>query len=137
MLALHAGFTPPHLILWAESSNQSGKRRKGLRSHPLDAGMAQLSEALASLGLQTPRKDFTTVPVWLPSAEQEPLPSTRLLRDFPDAEVVNIAQWEISAAPLNPEEALELLCFCVNKELLHPGMVAGADLSYWSTAMRF
>ena len=32
---------------------------------------------------------------------------------------------------------MELLCFCANKDLLQPGVVAGTDLAYLTAAFRW
>ena len=45
--------------------------------------------------------------------------------------------WLISTLGLSPGRAIGLLCACVGKQTLAPGIVVGADLAYWATAMRF
>ena len=137
MLALHAGFRTRSLIVWAESSADSENGRTRRAIHPLDAGAKKLGDALMALGVQASTKDFATGDAWLPSTGKRPVPSNAILSEIPDGSRAKLAKWQVTTAALEPAAALELLCRCAGKELLLPGIIAGADLAYWSAAMRF
>ncbi len=105
--------------------------------HPFEAGAPALAEALAALGISLPPADFTIAEVWLPSIGKKPLPSNPLIAEMPDIGDAELANWRVTTAALKSPAALELLCNCAGKELLAPGIIAGADLAYWSAGIRF
>jgi SNF2 family DNA or RNA helicase len=137
MLALHAGFRMRSLIVWAESSEDGNRRQSKRGVHPFEAGAAQLAEALHALGAKD-SADFTNAEVWLPSAGKRPLPSNPVIAESAGGERgVKLAKWRVTTAALAPGNALDLLCNCAGRDLLAPGILAGADLLYWAAAMRF
>jgi len=139
MLALHAGFSPRGLILWSESSDKPAGRPEP-DAHPFDPGPQQLLTVLAGMGVPISRSDLETSGVWLPSLRGGPLPSSPLLAP-PSTGVKSgnpkLVRWNVTTAALQPAAALEFLCLCIDKELLHPATIAGVDLAYWAAAMRF
>jgi len=48
-----------------------------------------------------------------------------------------LAPWTVTAFRLTIERALEVLCACVGKETVAPGVIVGKDLAFWAAAMRF
>jgi SNF2 family DNA or RNA helicase len=45
--------------------------------------------------------------------------------------------WNVSVIRLTREQVVEILCACVGKQNLAPGLIVGSDLSFWARAMRF
>ena len=45
--------------------------------------------------------------------------------------------WRITACPLTDDEAVTFLCACVGKQTVAAGVIVGADLAWWSRALRF
>ncbi|MBV9036420.1 MAG: hypothetical protein JO182_18170, partial [Acidobacteriaceae bacterium] len=134
MQILHAGFRTPHLLLWAESSISEVNQR---RAHPWDAGALPLAETLAAFEIRTPYRDFQTTEVWLPSTNKAPVSSSPLIAEGPDNQSTKIASWQVTTVALQPAAAIRLLSACTDKEVLRPGTVAGADLAYWTAALRW
>ena len=54
----------------------------------------------------------------------------------PTGETV-LAPWTITALRLSRSLAVELLCVCADRRTLASGVVVGADLAFWATALRF
>ena len=50
---------------------------------------------------------------------------------------VALVPWTVRALLLVPGEAIELLCACVGRQTLAPGVVVGRDLAFWAQALRF
>ena len=137
MFALHAGFSAHRLILWGEVSGNTPLRRTKSGVHPYDAGPQQLLETLAAIGVRVAHSGIATMEVCLPSVRGAPLASSPLIAEPPASGEPKLARWKVTTAALEPAAALELLCFCADKELLHAATIAGIDLTYWVSAMRF
>jgi SNF2 family DNA or RNA helicase len=76
--------------------------------------------------------------VWLPAVDDQPVASSSLIAEPPSSHAkAMLRPWTVTVWRLSPEQAVELLCACVGKQMLAPGMVAGNDLMFWATAMRF
>ena len=73
----------------------------------------------------------------LPAVQGTPVPSTPLLGDVDASGEPDIAQWKVATVTLDRCAALEFLSYCAGRDPLDRGVIAGADLSYWITAMRF
>jgi SNF2 family DNA or RNA helicase len=75
---------------------------------------------------------------WLPTAQGRPAASSPLIAEPPDpgAEVV-LAPWTVTALGLSRAQVVELLCACADRRTLAPGVIVGADLAFWATALRF
>ncbi len=133
MIVLHAAFEDS-LLIWAESS----KRRKGSLVASFDAGAASLVETVVELGVQVSKRHAHEAVAWLPSTESGPMASAALLDDDTvPADSGPIAPWIVTAIPLDLSRAVHLLAACAGKRLLRPGLVAGADITYWAAALRF
>jgi len=60
-----------------------------------------------------------------------PSPSSGLIGEPPDpGAAANLAPWTVAACRLSAGEAVDLLCACVNRETLTPGVVIGKDLAF-------
>ncbi len=150
MIILHAGFYDDTLLLWGETPTQSAvtlPKRRGRKPKiprpepfPYDPGDGQLKEALLSAGLDFIGNGVEPLRAiaWLPTVRGIPAASSLLIAKPPDARVKSDLQpWEVSALSLPSAVALELLCTCVDKHLLCPGVVISNDLAFWTAAMRF
>jgi SNF2 family DNA or RNA helicase len=151
MIILHAGVRYGRLLLWgeqpAETAVTSTKRRgrpatKARRASPLPyaAGADALSAALAAAALdpavnQAPAE---TAIVWLPTVEGRPLASSPMIAEPPGPSMrAMMSPWEVATLFVETAQAIELLCSCMGMEILAQGVVVGADLAFWSQAMRF
>jgi hypothetical protein len=47
-----------------------------------------------------------------------------------------LAPGTVTGGVLSPRDAIDLLCACVGRDLLAPGIVVGKDLAYAATALR-
>ncbi|MDP3937861.1 MAG: DEAD/DEAH box helicase, partial [Deltaproteobacteria bacterium] len=91
----------------------------------------------AGLGFSATGRNASTAIAWLPTAGNEAVASSPLVAEPPKARsTITIAPWRITAYRLSPERTVDLLCACVGRETLAPGVVVGADLAFWATAMR-
>ncbi|MBF0323417.1 MAG: hypothetical protein HQL62_10855, partial [Magnetococcales bacterium] len=149
MIILHAGFLEGHFLLWGETPPPvtSGKKRRppgstqGAASppSPFDGGREGLRRSFDKVGLAIPidKNRSGWVEIWLPTSHEKPLASSGMIAASPsDDAIVVLAPWTVTAFAMNPEETLQLLCRCMNKEMLAPGIVIGDDLMYWVTAFR-
>jgi SNF2 family DNA or RNA helicase len=130
MIVLHAGFRERRLMVWAEHSDA----RPAAGFHPFDAGSTSLKAALAGLGVSG---SMGADEIPLPSARGKPLPSTPLIAEIPDNVRPKLAPWKVTTAALEAVALIDLLSACAGKELLQPGLIAGADVAYWAAALRF
>src|SRR3954454_18195717 len=137
MLVIHAGFRERCLVLWAESS--IGDRipaRPGV--HPFSASHKQLADTLESISVKVPRVEIVINEVLLPSLDGMPVPSSPLLgREGQEKKAADLRPWQVETLSLRAAATLEFLCLAAGKEILQPGVMAGADLAYWAAAMRF
>ena len=141
MIVLHAGFFRGSLLLWAESSDEdrkavSRKRGQGLLRAAFDAGAASLLAVSAELSIPQPKRQRATcdVAVWLPSSASGPIGSTG---DTPPESDIHLAPWTVTALALDAGQSLTLLARCAGARLIRPGLVVGADLAYWTAALKF
>ncbi len=153
MIIIHAGFLDHQLWLWGEASAETATdararrgRKPSARSNsrkaqmlPFDAGgeglLAALGEVVA--GLKMSNDDLGMATVWAPTVDGQPIASSALIAEPPPSTAkAAIAPWAVTAIPLNPAEAIDLLCLCMNRETLAPGIIVGNDLAFWAAAMR-
>ncbi|HEY6328233.1 MAG TPA: DEAD/DEAH box helicase, partial [Blastocatellia bacterium] len=158
MLILHAAFPHGKFLLWGESAldpgadhsedRSSGKHRKAGRTRPLierlpyDAGHEKLlgaASAVASFSEDGALAE--TAIVWIPSIEGLPIASSPLIDEqvtyaTDAASAPDLKPWRIEVLALPISVAFDLLCSCVGKEILSPGIVIGKDLAFWTAAMR-
>ncbi len=150
MLILHAAFFEDRLFVWGEipapadlllHRGSKGKLKAPKPSPlPYDAGREKISEALKEAGLGNLPGDFASqaVVAWLPTRKNRPLASSPLIAEasVSNAEAV-LSPWQVTALALPPAGEIELLCACVNEEVLAPGLIIGKDLAFWAQALRF
>jgi len=147
MLVLHGVLLSNALALWGEvpfvaeeePPRRRGRARKGFEVPPpphCGATIETLREVLAAAATEVHGEERTLIG-WLPSAAGRPAPSSPLLGDAVAAEDTRIEPWSIDAIVADPGAALDVLAAVVGKRLLGPGVVVGADLAFFATAMRF
>jgi SNF2 family DNA or RNA helicase len=150
MILLHAGVESGQLLLWGETPSDSGpisaKRRwqtaKALAAPllPYDAGAANLSAALAEAlpGLPASRLKHQTAILWLPTVKKQPVASSPLVAEPPPPGTTpTLAPWTVTAYRLPFDQAVDLLCACMDRETLAAGLVIGKTLAFWATVLRF
>ena len=151
MIVLHSGVYDGRVFLWGETSAQSEAvlptRRRGRRpevSHPpslpYDPEAKGLSVALREAGFSfaADKKRIETVIAWMPTMDNQPVASSPLIAEPPKSRAKPIlTPWTVTTLPLSPEQAVEVLCACVGKQSLAPGVVVGGDLAFLATVMRF
>jgi SNF2 family DNA or RNA helicase len=146
MIILHAGAEEGRLVVWGEmprsapAARRSGKKTGGVRAHPGDAGAERLAKVLAEVvpEAKTDRREQEMRILWLPSAKDQPIPSNPILGPLPETKAPPVQEpWSITVLLPSREKALALLCACVGRDTLGPGVVIGSTLAFWSTALRF
>jgi SNF2 family DNA or RNA helicase len=150
MIIVHGAVTGGQLLLWGETPAEDTpalpkkRRRKSKAAGPLpfpfDAGAARLTGALSETlaGLKTSTKNVETATAWLPTVDAQPVASSPLIAPPPQAGAQAVlSSWIVTGLRLAPEQVLDLLCACVDREMLAPGVVVGKTLAFWTTALRF
>ncbi|MHC1756018.1 MAG: DEAD/DEAH box helicase [Methanosarcina sp.] len=147
MIILHAGRVGKQFFLWGESPAESeipvvrrGRKPKNpiVKPYPYDSGFEGLSSALELLLGSAGRKETEKINVWIPTAGGNPFPSSSLVAETPNSKAEQaLAPWTVHAYPLEAEEAIVLLCACMGKRVLAPGIISGNDLLWWADALKF
>jgi hypothetical protein len=146
MIVLHASGHDNQLWLWgevpAEERDHVRKPEKGQpgKRLPYDAGRERLFIALQEGGLAsvTDKQSPTPRVLWLPTVGSQPFASSALIADPPQTEhEIVLTPWTVTTIPLSTPQVVSLLCACVDKQVLAPGIVIGNDLTFWTTALRF
>lgn len=160
MILLHAGVCDDRLLLWAETSieepdegehsfRQGGMkprarkpapRARSQRLLPYDAGKDGLVVALEQAGLGIPviKAQTEAIVAWLPTVGDQPLASSPLIAEPPRSRAKAVLQsWTITGLLLTPEQVVDVLCQCIGKQLLAPGVMLGNDLAFWVSVLRF
>jgi len=150
MLILHAAFYENRLLVWGEIPpppappvrRVSKGRLKAAKPPPLpyDAGKEHLVKALQEAGLGRLLNGLAgdTAVAWLPTRKNRPLASSPLIAESSDLKsAADLSPWQVTAPALPPAGEIELLCACVNREVLAPGLIIGKDLAFWAQALRF
>jgi SNF2 family DNA or RNA helicase len=141
ILALHAAIRDNRLALWGEvppAPRRRGRPRKVYDIPPparCGAPFDLLRDALRRAGIDVAGEERTLIG-WLPTAGGRPVPSSPLIGEAPEGAGAAIAAWSVDAIELAADEAIDLLASAVGKRLLAPGVVVGADLAFFATAMR-
>jgi len=66
------------------------------------------------------------------------VPSSTLVDEISDSKAEPVlAPWTVHAYPLEAEDAIVLLCACMGKKVLAPGIISGNDLLWWADALKF
>jgi SNF2 family DNA or RNA helicase len=144
MIVLHTAFLDGVLLVWGERPAAAGpakttgrKRPAPAPSYPYDAGAGELLASLEQAGLQ-PAQAPRECLAWLPSRGNAPVPSSSLIAEPPASTADPVATpWRVTACPLTDDEAVTFLCACVGKQTVAAGVIVGADLAWWSRALRF
>lgn len=163
MIVLHAGLLDNRFLVWGESPAESAspgqpasraaqRRPRGAQARratplPYDAGHAALAAALAEVvpdlvngesGGRKTTRCFTQAVAWLPTVADEPVASSPLVAEPPTSRGdATLLPWTVTAAHLPAAQAVTLLCHCVGKAALTPGVIVGKDVAFWTTALRF
>ncbi len=147
MIILHAGRVGKQFFLWGESPVEKeipvvrrGRKPKNqaAKPYPYDSGLENLSSALELLLGSADRKKTEKINVWIPTIGGNPVPSSPLVAEIPDLKAEPaLAPWTVHAYPLETEEAIVLLCACMGKRVLAPGIISGNDLLWWADALKF
>jgi SNF2 family DNA or RNA helicase len=78
-----------------------------------------------------------TVTLWLPTVKKKPVASSPLIAEPPEpGATTELAPWTVTALRLTSDQAVNLLCACMNKDTLGPGVIVGKTLAFWATALR-
>ena len=147
MIVLHAGYGAGRFLLWGEvpkETNQRAARRGGRhttlsRPLPYDAGAGALSAMPkdAGLGFKIEKRSLANTIAWLPTTSGRPVASSSLVAPPPEGrDKIKPTPWKITTCHLSVDQTVSLLCACVGKTTLAPGIVIGTDLGFWATAMR-
>jgi hypothetical protein len=149
MIILHACLYKGELLLWGETPpNQTADqtaRSRGRRiakpgPYAYGAVIDTLTRSLKEAGIAAgaTAEQIRESVVWLPTKGALPVPSSPLIAEQPDSRSkVMLSPWMITAYCPRKQEVIELLCACMGRRTMAPGVVAGADLAYWSMAVRF
>src|SRR5262249_27930583 len=143
MIVVHGSADEGQLLLWGETpaavEARRGRKPKGARPLPYDAGAESLSAALADALPNVLRgADREQVFLWLPTLKDQPVPSSPLIGEPPAAKTKpSLAPWGVTAFRLSPDAAVDLLCACVGRDTLAPGLLVGSTLAFWTQALRF
>lgn len=153
MIIIHAGFLDYQLWLWGEAPVEiapEAPARRGRKAStksnpknqnrlPFDVGDERLLAALNEVftDLKMSKSDVETATIWLPAVDGQAVASSTLIAEPPSSNgKAAIAPWTVAAIPLSTAEAVDLLCRCVDRETLAPGVIVGNDLAFWAEAMR-
>lgn len=121
MLVLHAASSGGGLAVWGEVARRP-------------ASLSELRDALgrADIGVAGDARTFDAA---LPTVRGALLPSSPLLGDTDKA--ASLRPWPVEALLLDVDEVHALLTVTIGKRLLAPAVLVGADLAFFTTAMRF
>ena len=146
MIILHAGRIGKQFFLWGESPAENeiqgarrGRKPKNLtaKPYPYDSSFENLFSALELLLGSPDRKEGKKINVWMPTIGGNPVPSSSLVAEIPDSKAeLSLAPWTVNAYSLEAEETLVLLCACMGKRVLAPGIISGSDLLWWADALK-
>ena len=147
MIILHAGRVGKQFFLWGESPAEKeipavrrGRKPKNqvAKPYPFDSGFDNLSSILELLPIGTGRRETENINVWMPTIGGNPVPSSPLVAEIPTSKAeLTLAPWTVHAYLLEAEEAMVLLCACMGKRVLAPGIISGNDLIWWAEALKF
>jgi hypothetical protein len=158
MIVLHASLVERQVRLWGEARPETARpetarpetaraagRKRGRAAavqapaFPYDAGGDRLREALVTAGVAEPAGSLAiqTACLWAPAAGAKPIPSSPLVAEQAPGEACHIAPWSLATVPITSQQAVDLFCACVERDLLAPGVVIGSTLLYWTSAFRF
>ena len=140
MIILHAGTENGQWWLWAEQpAAATPPSNDQPRPYPYDAGPQHLVATLLNFAPGHPIPGGGKMPfLWAPTnAQGVALPSSGLIADVPATEPLCLRPYTLTALPLTPALMLDLLCACVGKETLAPGVLVGSTLAFWTRLLQF
>ncbi|MFH0925231.1 MAG: DEAD/DEAH box helicase [bacterium] len=159
MIILHLGIFNNQPLLWGETPiapestalPKQTKTKKKISSKPsnildnlpplpYDAKADQILVSLkeAGIDLDFNQRQAKKLILWLPTIGETPLASNPLIAE-PSLSIKETAlkPWTVTVFHLSISQIIEVLCGCVDKQTLAPGVVIGRDLNFWTKAMRF
>ena len=123
-LFLHGAFDGDRFLLWGEVPPQRAhpvRKPRGRKpkippppSSPFDPGTETLREALAAVGGGIGDTVAAKAVLWLPSAAKRPLPSSPLIEEPSATDAATVAPWTVTVLALRLQQAVDLLCGCVD-----------------------
>ena len=131
MLVLHAAAQDETLAIWGEVPFAGPRRRD--KPPRCGASADEVRAAVASAGASL-TGDARVLTGRLPGWERRPAPSTPLIGE-PLAET-EMTSWSIETIVVDRGALADVLAFVVGKRLIGPGVLVGADLAFFATAMR-
>ena len=150
MILLHAGVLRGILYLWGETPVEEPRqavtkrgrppKRTEARTYPFDAGAEGVRWCLRHAAPGFPFGSAQSHPLLLlaPTKGWDPVATSPLIAEPPKsrARLMQIP-WKVEALRLEPAETVELLCTCMAKKVLAPGIVIGSDIQYWADVLKF
>jgi SNF2 family DNA or RNA helicase len=145
---LHLGIVEGQFYLWGEKSpngdsetlrKQRRKSRLSLPELPFGTAVADLIDGLsaANVNHHFKKNESLDMAVWLPTRSDMPSASSILIAEVPPGRSkFAFAPWSVTAIRLSVLDTIDLLCAAIDKPTLAPGLIAGADVAYWSIAIR-
>lgn len=133
MLVAHGTYQveTKRFVLWAESSETHGKRRRQSVAHSFAASPDQFAGWLERCA-PTLTPEPTTLLLWLPSTEKQPQASPELRAAGVFAandETIELRRWQIDAFAFSMAEAVDLLLAVAHRDDI------GRDMRFWHTAL--
>src|SRR5690348_5248459 len=131
MIILHASAEEGRLLLWGESPAEVGPRRRKRKSSqpepfPFDPGADRFAAVLAGT-LRDPSESSLEAEarfLWLPAVKERPVPSSALTAELPDPDATaTLLPWSTTVFRLSSAQTIDLLCVCVDRETLSPGVI--------------
>ncbi len=144
MIILHEGMKDGWLLLWAERSpdelRPEGNGDPAANEHHYCVVHGELVDVLANAapGFRVDSGEAVSATAWLPSKGGGPLPSNVLVADPPRSKAKpRLMPWSLPAYRVSPADAIPILQAHRGAGMLTNGVGIGADLAYWSQAVRF
>jgi len=145
VLLLHAGYYDGKIYFWGESpfeaeEDTSVAAKKKVHSLPFGADGETVKEAIAeTLYDGSIRKvESEEIVIWIPTAGNKPLSSSPMIMEAVyQSTHLKLSPWKVEAVHIGLENTISFLSACLNKDILKSGLVLGADLNYWTLAVRF
>lgn len=150
MIVLHAGLLNDQVIIWAEEqvslrafgdAKQTKRARKN--RHPFSAPYARILSAIEQSALpeEMDSSRVATIQAWLPSAENFPVPSSRLLCTDDDVfefqPPTKHLPWAIDTVAMHALEIVALVERAQTGHILTPGVILSSEFSFIVQLARF
>ncbi|HEY9734102.1 MAG TPA: DEAD/DEAH box helicase [Drouetiella sp.] len=141
MIILHAGLLNDQVSLWAEESSAARKasvelpkRRGGVSKHPYSASFARVFSAVdkSALPSEVDSARVSAVQAWLPSNNDMPIPSSRLLwpEDVEFPSPTKHSAWAIDTVTVHALEIVSLMDQAERGNVLSPGVILAGEFAY-------